>query len=838
MTSATYQAGARAPLLAGCALFALAATPAWSATTAATTAATTTRATASDASSNVFDAKVSAPGDFAALDGPHDALMDVNLGERRLGEASVTIDHGTVRFKDPAAVVALIPDLIDPAAITAALAGPLDSHAGLVCGQLNDLDCGVLRPPVAGVILDEDQLRVTVFVNPQLRKAVAEGATGFLPRPDSGLSLASNFGLSLSGTGSHTPLYQAQTRNVLALGSARIRSNVALASGFGVLVDDLVAEVDRPDQRFSAGLFWAPGNDFTGERRILGAGFETQLDTRADRERLEGTPLFLFLQQPARVELLVDGRLVDARYYEAGNNLIDTARLPSGSYNLVLRIQEGSGPIREEQRFFVRSAEMAPLGRPLFHAMAGLLANTRPGRPVSLERQLYYSGGANVRLSRWLGVEGGVTGTSDKAIGQAGAYVATRLVRVRAIGFMSSAHDHGGLLQLASGDLGRVQFTLDLRRVASRSGDTLLPLQDGGFGFAGRPVDSVDPRGGSYTQLTGNLGLQFGPVTMQVTGFYRGQAGTRDYSIGPSATWRLGQIGGLQLTMLSDLQLTRAGMAGFVGARMIMSRGAFTTVSSGGGAYGRGADGNQRARAVTNVSSQWQTQPFDDAQLALTGGLNRDQAESSLQGSASLQSRFGTARADVIKRLGGDFGYSLSIQSGGAARGDGVVVGGRDLTESALIATVRGRGGAFELLVDGVPRGRIINGRSLPIFLSPYRSYKIQLKPLSGGAIDFDPAPRTVTLYPGNVAHAVWTARKLTTLFGKLVDRAGQPLAGARLAEGTEEMVTADSGWFQFDRGAAKTLNFVRPDGSPCAVALPALPADKDYLSLGTVTCS
>ena len=98
----------------------------------------------------------------------------------------------------------------------------------------------VPRPAVAGVILNEDRLRVTLFVNPRLLTPTAEGATGFLPTPDRSLSLASNFGLSLSGSGNRAPLYQAQTRNVLALGPARIRSNVALASGYGVLVDDLV----------------------------------------------------------------------------------------------------------------------------------------------------------------------------------------------------------------------------------------------------------------------------------------------------------------------------------------------------------------------------------------------------------------------------------------------------------------------------------------------------------------------------------------------------------------------------------------------------------------------
>lgn len=822
--------GTRAALLTWGALLPCLATPVQAATSAA--------AIAARAASTKFEPRVDAPDGFTVLDGPRSLVVDLYFGERRIGDAKVLNDHGTFTFSDPAAVASLIPNVSDPAALSAALSKPLEGNADQVCGQLNAHECGVVHPDVVGIIANEDRLRVDLFVNSRFLKAVSEGATGFLPKPDNGLSLASNVGFSLSGTGGRSPLYQLQTRNVLALGSGRIRSNLALASGYGLLVDDLVAELDRPDQRWSAGLFWAPGSDFTGERRILGVGFETQLDTRADREQLEGTPQFLFLQQPARVELLVDGRLVDARYYEAGNNLIDTSHLPTGSYNLVLRIQEGGAPIREERRFFVRSAQMAPLGRPMFHAVAGLLANTRVGRPINLDKLVYYSAGANVRLSRWLGIESGVTGTSGKAIGEVGVYVATRLVRVRFMGLVSSNRDTGGLVQVASGDLGRLQFNFDLRRVNSRSGGPLLPTQGGGLGFAARQPERNELRSGSYTQLIGNVGMQFGAISLQVNGFYRSDRFSRDYSVGPSATWRVGQIAGMQLTMLTDLQKTPRGLAGFVGGRLVLSHGAFTTVSSGGGAFSRDSAGGSHARGVTNISTQWQTQPFEDAQLALSGGLNRDQADSSLQGSASLQSRFGTARADVIKRLSGDIGYSLNFQSGGALRGDGVAVGGRELTESALIATVRGRGGAFELLIDGIPRGRIINGHSLPVFLSPYRSYKVQLRPLSGGAIDFDASPRTVTLYPGNVAHAVWTAEKLMTVFGRLVDRSGRPVGNAKVAVGPGEAVTAENGWFQFDQRGSGELTFVQSDGQRCTASLPDMPADKDYLNLGTVTCS
>ena len=54
--------------------------------------------------------------------------------------------------------------------------------------------------------------------------------------------------------------------------------------------------------------------------------------------------------------------IVTANRILAGNNVLDTSGLPDGSYALVLRIHEAGGAVREERRFFVRNAQIAPVG--------------------------------------------------------------------------------------------------------------------------------------------------------------------------------------------------------------------------------------------------------------------------------------------------------------------------------------------------------------------------------------------------------------------------------------------------------------------------------------------
>ena len=63
--------------------------------------------------------------------------------------------------------------------------------------------------------------------------------------------------------------------------------------------------------------------------------------------------------------MVIDGRLAGSRLYQAGNNALDTSALPDGAYTILLRIREPGGEVREERRFFVKNAQVAPLGQPI-----------------------------------------------------------------------------------------------------------------------------------------------------------------------------------------------------------------------------------------------------------------------------------------------------------------------------------------------------------------------------------------------------------------------------------------------------------------------------------------
>ena len=229
----------------------------------------------------------SRPAGFDSLLQPQEAVTDIFMGGRLLGQARVRYSSGRITLIDVDALVALLPDLVDPAAVRAALAAPdLDSHPGMICRANTDNEraaCGIYHPAVAGLVFDDQRFRVDVYINPRLQAVHPAAARAYLPRPPSGLSFVDQFGGSIAGSGSDVG-YGLQNRVILAKGEARLRGDLSYSSSYGVSVDTLVAELDKPGLRYAAGAMWVPGIELIGRRRLVGdRACRARVDTRLDR---------------------------------------------------------------------------------------------------------------------------------------------------------------------------------------------------------------------------------------------------------------------------------------------------------------------------------------------------------------------------------------------------------------------------------------------------------------------------------------------------------------------------------------------------------------------------
>lgn len=782
------------------------------------------------------------PPGFEELEQPREVLVDLYFGDRKIGEALATAKLGSLRFRNPQEVIARIPNLKPSPDLLRALAGDLPTNSKLVCSKSNAAHCGSMIPDVASIIYDEDRFRADIFVAPRYLGTAGQ-AQPYLSLPTAPLSFTSSFGAALSGATGGPLVYDLQNQTVLGFRNARIRMTSSVASHLGWMADDLVAEVDRRDMRYSAGLFWAPGMDFTGQRRILGVGVGTQFDTLADRASLQATPIILFLPQPARVELLVDGRLVTSGAYEAGNNQLDTSALPDGAYTILIRIHSANGSVREERRFFVKNSQVAPVGRPIYFGYAGVLANTQPHRLFSASRTAFYQLGAAWRLNRSVALDLGAMGTNGKTLFEAGAWLITPMVRVRAAALGSTVGDSGVLLQLGSGGRGPLNFAFDLRRIWTHRNQALFPLPSYVVSF-----DSTDPTApelgnGSYTQATGSLGYRIGPATLSLVGSYRADHGLpSDYSIGPSIDWPLVNRNGLQLMFNANAQRTSTTTAAFAGFQLLLNRGRLSLSGSAGAASlaERDTGSPSSSRAVGSLGAQYSVGNAPGTALTIAAGADRNIDSSTVHASGILDSRLADVRADVLHNLESPGGtqFGLTVQSGAAASIHGMAIGANDLEQSAIIVAVSGdaRDVPFDVLVDDRRKGRIRVGERLSLFLAPYRAYKIRLVPSNSDPVMFDASARTVTLYPGNVETLRWAARSYFTVFGQALSADRKPIANAVVRAGRSISETDSSGYFQIDvtRGDSITLGQA---GLRCSVQLGSLVPRNDYAPIGKVLC-
>lgn len=785
-----------------------------------------------------------APAGFDELASSHVIIVDVYFGETKIAESLALHRPGTLSFRNPGEILEKIPNAIITPELRNAIAQDLPTNSQHACAQSNANACGVLKPALLGIIYDEDRFRVDLFINPKFLKTSTLAAQGYLPRPDASLSLTDTIGLDAAGTVGGKSTYNIQDRAIIALRNGRIRADTAVASHLGLLVDDLVGEIDSRNLRYSGGLFWAPANDFIGQRRILGGGVGTQFDTWADHDMLSSTPLIVFLSDPGQIDLIVDGRLVTSRSYAAGNVEVDTSGLSEGSYPVLLRIHHANGSTEEQRRFFVKNSQMPASGHPVVFAFAGVLANTKRNEPVSPSRTLFYELGTGRRLSNAVALDISVLGTQHKAMVEGGAWLVTGGARLRAAGLASSAGDWGALLQLGIAGRGPFTMNLDVRRISSHDGTPLVPLAPSITTFDVAPPPGVQVAIGSYTQATASLGIRLFDGFLSVIGSYRKDRDLpADYTIGPSLSLPVITRNAVQVVFDASAQRSRDTSAAFAGLRVLLS----SKHLSVGGMLGlatqsdRSSNEGAVSRTVGSISAQWSQSGPAGSNISVEGDADRNIGSSTVHAEALASGAFGDFRADLLKSLEDRHGaqYNLAFQSGMAVGVSGSAWGSRELQQSAIIVAINGDAAdaRFKVLVNNVSRGEVKVGHRLALFVPGYRTYNVRVVPTSSQSVNYDSAEHQITLYPGNVRTLSWSANSFFTLFGQAISNDGKPIVNALMQTAKAIAVTDAGGYFQIDARHDEPITVSADGGTSCRLRLGKVTEKDDFASIGKVIC-
>jgi Mat/Ecp fimbriae outer membrane usher protein len=792
--------------------------------------------------------ELSEPPGFSALTGTQSAVADIYFGGKRIGEARVAYQPGSLTFADPAQLVTLLPDLADVPAVLAALsAADVPSNPGLVCTpSTNPAACGRLAPQVAGIIFDQDRFRIDIFVNPRMMTVKDAVGRQYLQRPDPGLSVVNAIGAVMSGSSQGPRFYNVQNNFILGDADRRLRAEFAYATGFGVQADRLVMEIDRPERRYMAGAFWAPGTDLIGRRKMLGVGIETQIDTRLDKDEIWGNPLVVFLGQRARVDIVRDGRVLTSRIYDAGNQSLDTRGLPNGAYEVTLQIEEAGGLQRNEKRFFSKNQNIAAVGQKIFFAYAGVLADDTRRAFIAPTSTPFVQAGIARRLNAHLALDATVLATDRAVQGQVGGFFLSPLAQVRLAAVGSSRGQYGALLQVGSPGGSRFAFNFDLRRISLGKQAPLASPPPGRFGpdaFTGGADAALPLARNSFSQVSGSISYNLRNARIAFAASYRREKNQPvNYSYGPSASWEFLRRGPLRMSVNGDLAITSQGKSGFAGVSLQLL-GARSSVSADAGMRSTGTTGEaRRSGGVGSVRGTWKEEFFSGAELNLAAGYDRDLERDALNANAEMRSDTFSLQGDVVHGLGqarNPTQYSLGIQTTIAMSGGRIALKGRDQNDSMVIVKVEGAGpdDRFEVLVNDGAEGIVRGGSSTAVAMPAYRQYDIRIRQTEGDLLHYDGSVRRVGLYPGNVAKLSWTARKVTAMFGRLVLENGEPVRMAAVTNPAGIGETDEDGYFQIEGEIGSVIEVAMSDGRSCRIALPQVRPQDGYAALGTLVC-
>lgn len=790
---------------------------------------------------------VGEPEGFSNLIEEHVLLVDVYFGGVRKGEAKISAAPGTVSFLEPESAIDLLPELTDRLAIEAALAaGNLSANSQLACSSTSDpKECGKLSPEVAGVIFDRDRFRLDVFVNPRFLTIQDNNGEAYLPEPGKGFGVINSFGAVMSGQlGSASNSYNFQDSVIIGSGDRRIRGDLSYASELGFGAERLALEWDHPGLRYSAGALWAPGNEISGRRKLLGVGVETQIDTRRDKDEIFGSPVVVYLEQRARVDVVRDGRVLSSAIYEPGNQQVDTTNLPEGNYDIELRIEEPGRQAREERRFFTKSRRIPSQGRTDFFVFGGtVVADSRRGS-LDPSGHPYFQGGMAHRLNEDWAIEGSIEATDEGASAEIGATLLSHVAQLRAAAVVDVAGTYGGILQLASSGTSRFNFNFDLRHIekAADKADSATP--PAGPAMPGDPFDTLDLAGygESYSQIGGIVSYSIASLRFLGTFFYRDDdAQEARYSIGPSLEWDVLRKGPFMVTLRGDLTATERGSSGFAGISLRLLERNSTLTALGGTRASGIADDDVGRGPVAAVSGAWSPN-VAGGELALGAGFEHLPRKDDVVLSTEFRHPLGSFAGDLVHSDGPSSAvtqYSVGFQTTLAAGAGTVQVAGRTTTESMVVARVGGARDAdrFEILVNEQVAGTIEGSRPYTLALPAYRAYDVRIRPTGRDLLAYDSSPREVSLYPGTVTKLEWTAAPVTIKFGRLMSPNGISVGGVSITGKGIWTETDDDGYFQIEVPDDAELTVTLQDGSTFAMILPSAKANNGIARIGSVVC-
>ncbi len=739
------------------------------------------------------------PKEFTDLLKPTPVVVDVYLGGVMFATTSGIYEPGLFVFDEPEQVIKLIAKITEPQLVIPALQGKLKTHPELVCRTSTRDGCGMLSPEVASIIYDAEIFRLDLFIAPKFFAIEQSENTTYLPIPDAGISLISNFAGALSGAESEATNYTIQNRSTFAWRNTRLITEFSQSSYDGFDTQIVAAELDAGGHRYRGGLFFSSPLSFTGQTRIFGASVGTEFDTLSGGDEVFAKPLIVFLTRRSKVNTFRNGRLLASGLYDQGHQTIDTSGFPSGAYNISIEIIEDGAEPRREMRFFTKQLSLPPPGRLAWSISGGALATDSNSSMPDWSDELVVQATTAYRLNDHFAVDAGALMVNSDIVAETGASIFGSGKRARFAGLVGNEGNFGLNAELSWFDFDRFSANLYVRRTWGPG----FGLVSGNKGSAITSVDNINFLVGDSQQYGGNIGMRIGNANFRLAGSYY-QLGEQDqfYAFGPSVDYAFRVGTNTQLTFFAEGQRSSTGWDARIGIRVNFNKRNFSVFNQVGNAY-RQVNSVKRNSLLGSVLANYSTDVASiNSDLSVAAGYARDFDNERVRGEVTLDGQYGRLAGQVehvSNQANSGTRYASNFNTSVAIGGNRVSFGGRNLGDSGIMVSVNGDNPNFEadVLINNAPRARIRMGQSIPIFLPAYDTYSVRLAPVGGASGRFEHGARDVTIFAGNMATLQWQVSNVQAVLGRLLDINNQPLENVVISGTRDYMFTNKNGYFQ-----------------------------------------
>ncbi|MFT7652879.1 MAG: hypothetical protein ACI9ON_001716 [Limisphaerales bacterium] len=779
------------------------------------------------------------PAGFSNLGEKQTTQADIYYGSVFLANAFIEFDLYEIEILDPISVLEAIPNLKDPGRLADILTGPRPTNAQMLCNSRVREGCGHVQTDEVDLLFDESQFRVDIFVSRDELLLHHLQQEKYLPASNVDQSYLHNVRVNVSGTGSESR-YNVSSESFFATGDSRLRARYAMSDA-GFSLYEMSWQKDDQDTEYEFGSFRTLGRNiaFTSDLEVLGVRIASSTKRRVDLDQALGTPVMLFLPERSRVDVYRGRELVHSRYYETGNQQIDTSGFPDGAYEISLKVTGHSGNEVEETQFFVRSGMMPPKGEPQYYIEAGsLMDSTQPGLP-ELRGDWWMRGGASHRLRDNLSTDNEFIFAGNQGVWQSGLFVLHQNWHAYGGMMLSSDQDYG--YSLRSGmRFGEVSASVDYREVRTSLKSGSNPDLNLNPSVSATTTDQYDLFPESYRQGSATLAFPLWKGRFFLRGRVNQRRHTQEKSVGFSFWAPLMQIGMLQANFSLDGNYSQERSWIQAGVQIRWSRKHESAAISPSLQYNDDIQQGNGSDFLAN--GRWNGRdklPYvGEADRSLY--LNHDPQRSNLGVRFAPRDfplsdvEFGVQKndraADVYYAMNNEF--SVVSADGKTTFGDGGSAAG------AVLIHIKGEvSGKFQVLVNNRVAGYVWAGTPNVISLRPYETYKVHIAPVGDQIVGYDEGVQTITLYPGNVETLEFNARELTVLVGQAVDVEGQPIAHYRF-QNVEGIGSTDVlGWFQVELSSRDSLLLENSAGDKCQMVLPELDVEQGLAVVESLTC-